>query len=104
MNTFGNFLRMMALVVVFGFAAATVVAQDGRPTPEPAMPATPQDEMADAVENEDALLFTRTSPTFPLDTVLYGILSPDKLRLKVAGDAQSMPGRWNNSCSGRNSP
>ena len=50
MNTFGNFLRMMALVVVFGFAAATVVAQDGRPTPDPAMPATPQDEMADAVE------------------------------------------------------
>ena len=50
MNAFGNFLRMMVLVVVFGFAAATAVAQDGRPAPEPATPATPRDEMADAVE------------------------------------------------------
>jgi type II secretory pathway component GspD/PulD (secretin) len=40
----------MLLIVAFGLAAATVVAQDGRPTAEPATPATPQGEAADAVE------------------------------------------------------
>ncbi len=50
MNAPGNFVRTMPLIVVFGFAAATVVAQDGRPTAEPATPATPRIEAADAVE------------------------------------------------------
>ena len=53
MNALGNYLRTMPLIVVFGFAAATVVAQDGRPTAEPATPATPQGEAADAVEPLD---------------------------------------------------
>ena len=70
MNTFENFLRMTALVVVFGFAAATVVAQDGRPTPEPATPATPRDEMAEPIAAD-----------LPIDEVVVPIgLNPDGRR------------------------
>ena len=47
MDTFGTFLRTIALIVVFGIAAATVVAQDGRPTPEPATPASQRFEQAE---------------------------------------------------------
>ncbi len=73
MNAFENFLRMMALVVVFGFAAATAVAQDGRPTPEPATPATPRGEIADVVEPIPADL--------PLDEVVAPIVrNPDGRR------------------------
>jgi len=80
MNTLNNFSRMTALVVVFGFSATTAVAQDGRPSPEPATMATPRDVAVEAVE-PDADPAAAAEAVVPIDEPFVPIvLNPDGRR------------------------